>query len=418
MKNVFLELVYPPLMPYADLLANLMFLSTFIGLLVIIILTLVNKVKSHANYLLSLSLISVTLFTFTSALLINHAIFQVPHLFRINMPLHYLVAPCAYLYVRAVLYQESKFQRLDWLHFVPFLLHTGELLPFMLHSAAYKLTYLQQLLVDVDGVTKQKEGLLPDYYHPVLKFMIGNVYVVLQWQLIRRFSIQNASNYFPNHKQFLNWLWVFTLLNTFLYPPVLIAMFLPISITLLTTFIVVSLGSYLLITSTMLFFRPYILYGLVDSEPTFQLSKHPEEALSSMIKESSERVYSLSVEKRQEYRQKVEAYMAQNQPFLKKGYSIKDLVQEVNVPQHHLSSLINQEYGINFNDFINCYRVEYVKSKLKQPEWRNLTLEGIALEAGFTNRTTFFRAFTKLTGLSPSKFITKDSPDLQGGDKA
>ena len=413
MQGSFLAIVYPPLMPYAEFLANLMFLSTFIGLLVSIILVGVNKVQSYSNFLLSLSLFSVTLFTLTSALLINHAIFQVPHLFRINMPLHYLVAPCAYLYVRSVLYQENNFRRYDWLHFVPFILHTIELFPFLSHSAAYKLEYLQQLLVDVDGVTKQKEGMLPDYYHPVIKFMLGSFYVLLQWQLIRRFNHQTTTSYIQTHKQLITWLKVFTLLNTLLYPPVLIAMFLPLPIIPLTIFIVVSLGSYLLITSTILFFRPYILYGLAEPCSTFrpEMPQEQEEAPAAVI-ESPERVYSLMVEKRQEYRQKVEAYMEQYQPFLKKGYSIKDLVLEVEIPQHHLSSLINQEYGINFNDFINRYRVEYAKSKLKQPDWRHLTLEGIAMEAGFNNRTTFFRAFTKLTGLSPSKYITKDSKEL------
>ena len=42
-----------------------------------------------------------------------------------------------------------------------------------------------------------------------------------------------------------------------------------------------------------------------------------------------------------------------------------------------------------------------------RPEWRQLTLEGLALEAGFSNRTTFFRAFTKLTGCTPSEYMAQ-----------
>ncbi|SFP95174.1 hypothetical protein SAMN04515668_0943 [Hymenobacter arizonensis] len=176
------------MMPYAEPLTLLMFLSAFIGTLVSFILAFVNPVPRHASRLLSVSLFSVALFALTSALLINHSIFLVPHLFRLNMPLHYLVAPCAYLYVRAVLQQEARFRRLDWLHFVPFGLHALELLPFLLHSAAYKHEYLQLLLVDIAGVTKQQEGLLPGYYHPVLKFVLGTSYVLLQWRLLWRFG--------------------------------------------------------------------------------------------------------------------------------------------------------------------------------------------------------------------------------------
>ena len=127
-----------PMMPFAEPLTLLMFLSAFLGTLVSSILAFVSPVQRHANRLLSVSLFSVALFALTSALLINHSIFLIPHLFRLNMPLHYLVAPCAYLYVRAVLYQETRFRPTDWLYFVPFGLHTLELLPFLLHSAAYK----------------------------------------------------------------------------------------------------------------------------------------------------------------------------------------------------------------------------------------------------------------------------------------
>ena len=403
MSVSYLAIVYPPLMPYADILTILMFLSAFIGLLVSSILAFMNTAPPHANRLLSVSLFSVVLFTFMSALMINHAIFRVPYLFRLNMPLHYLVAPCAYLYVRAVLYQEIRFRRYDWLHFVPFGLHALELMPFLLHSVAYKLEYLQQLLVDVAGVTKQKEGLLPDYYHPVIKFLLGNGYVFLQWRLIRRFGRQAPTSYFQNNQPVVRWLRGFTLLNTLLYPPVLVAMFLPMEATFITIFIVATLGSYLLITSTVLFFFPRILYGMAGPNPAVAT-----EPPVSTAKDNVGRAYTLSAEKRSEYAQRVETYMKQ-QPFLRKGYSIKDLALETAIPPHHLSALINQTYGTNFNDFINRYRVEYVKEMLKQPEWRHLTLEGIALEAGFTNRTTFFRAFTKLTGTSPSKFITQSS---------
>ncbi|MBC7923897.1 MAG: AraC family transcriptional regulator [Ferruginibacter sp.] len=390
-----------PLMPYADLLTVLMFLSAFIGTLVSIILAFVNTVQRHANRLLSVSLFSVALFTLTSALLINHAIFLVPHLFRVNMPLHYLVAPCAYLYVRSVLYQEIRFRRYDWLHFVPFGLHTLELLPFLLHSAQYKFQYLQQLMVDIPGVIKQQEGLLPDYYHPVLKFILGNGYVWMQWRLIRRFARQTPAHDRRENQSLLRWLRTFTVLNTLLYPPVLLAMLLPIHATYTTIFVVSTLGGYLLVTSTLLLFRPQVLYGTTGTPPVVAVARE------TAGKEDPARVYSLSAERKREYRERIETHIRQHQPFLRKGYGINDLAAESDIPVYQVSAFINQEYRMNFSDFINRYRVEYVKEKVTQPEWRQLTLEGIALEAGFSNRTTFFRAFTKLTGVTPSEYLTK-----------
>ena len=403
-----------PMMPFAEPLTLLMFLSAFLGTLVSSILAFVSTVQRHANRLLSVSLFSVALFALTSALLINHSIFLVPHLFRLNMPLHYLVAPCAYLYARAVLYQETRFRPTDWLYFVPFGLHTLELLPFLLHSAAYKFHYLELLLVDVAGVTKQQKGLLPAYYHPVLKFVLGTTYVLMQWRLLWQFSRQTTPARRRENHALLHWLRVFTLLNTLLYLPILLAMLLPVSGTYATIFAVGALGCYLLITSTLLFFRPLVLYGLRGSPPvrvallidsTPPLPTAPEAA----ARKETARAYSLSEEHKQAYCALLERYM-QQQPFRRKGYGIKDLAAETGIPPHHVSALINQEYRVNFSDFLNRYRVEYIKARIGQSDWRHLTLEGLALKAGFSNRTTFFRAFLKLAGCTPTEYLAQVAP--------
>ncbi len=146
-------------MPHAKRPTVFLFLSAFVGLLVSAILAFVNTVQRHANHLLSMSL-------------------------------HYLVAPCAYLYVRSVLHEEIRFHRFDWLYFVPFGPHTLALLPFLPHSAACKFHYLQLLLVDMAGVTKQQEGLLPACYQPVLKFGLGTAYGRLQGRRLWRFGRQ------------------------------------------------------------------------------------------------------------------------------------------------------------------------------------------------------------------------------------
>ena len=396
------------MMPFAEPLTLLMFLSAFIGTLVSLILAFVSTGQRHANRLLSVSLFSVALFALTSALLINHSIFLVPHLFRVNMPLHYLVAPCAYLYVRAVLYQETRFRRYDWLYFIPFGLHALELLPFLLHSAAYKFQYLERLLVDVAGVTKQREGLLPAYYHPVLKFALGTAFVLLQWRLLRQFSRLTTAAGRCENQALLRWLRLFTVLNTLLYPPLLLATALPVSGTVATIFAVGALGGYLLVTSTLLFLRPQVLYGLRG--PRLVEVGPPLAPAAAEKSEDSVRAYSLSDEKKHEYRTRLEAHIQQQQSFRQKGYGIKDLAAETDIPPHHLSALINQEYRMNFSDFINRYRIEYVKKRMAQLDWRQLTLEGLALEAGFGNRTTFFRAFVKLTGLTPSEYQAQTAP--------
>lgn len=112
-----------------------------------------------------------------------------------------------------------------------------------------------------------------------------------------------------------------------------------------------------------------------------------------------------SRDKRNTYLETLEETLTEEQPFLRKGYSIKDLSDDTGIPAHHLSCLINKEYQMNFQNFINFQRVEYVKSQIHLEEWKQLSLEGMAWQAGFTSRTTFFRAFIKSTGKAPSYYL-------------
>jgi AraC-like DNA-binding protein len=103
--------------------------------------------------------------------------------------------------------------------------------------------------------------------------------------------------------------------------------------------------------------------------------------------------------------QLVKDYLETNKPFLQHRYSLKDLSDGTNIPLHHLSAFINKHYGVNYNDFINGFRVEYCKQKILNRECEQKKLEAIAQESGFSNRNTFTSAFKKVTGINPSEFV-------------
>jgi len=98
-------------------------------------------------------------------------------------------------------------------------------------------------------------------------------------------------------------------------------------------------------------------------------------------------------------------FLSLKQPFLRPGYTLRQMADDIQIPLHHLSAFINQHHGMHFNDFINEYRVNHFKIKIINEEWRQKKLEAIAAESGFNNRNTFTVAFKKLTGLNPSEYI-------------
>jgi AraC-like DNA-binding protein len=67
--------------------------------------------------------------------------------------------------------------------------------------------------------------------------------------------------------------------------------------------------------------------------------------------------------------------------------------------------MLNQNLRMNFNMFINKYRVETFMSIAKAQENEKLTIEGMAYESGFNSKTVFNTYFKKETGLTPSQYL-------------
>lgn len=131
----------------------------------------------------------------------------------------------------------------------------------------------------------------------------------------------------------------------------------------------------------------------------------------------------MSQERTAEIEENIRNHFSRNKPFLKHGYSLRMLSEEIHLPLHQLSAFINSFYKMNFNDFVNEYRIISCIEKLLKKEWEFKKLESIAEESGFNNRNTFTSAFKKATGLNPSEFIKyiklgkvqeNKKPDVEG----
>ncbi|MDB4292563.1 helix-turn-helix domain-containing protein [Maribacter sp.] len=98
-------------------------------------------------------------------------------------------------------------------------------------------------------------------------------------------------------------------------------------------------------------------------------------------------------------------HLAKNSPYLNPDLSLRELARQIDVHPNHLSWLLNNAIGKNFNEFINQYRVASFKAKAKDPSNKNLTLEGIAYASGFNSKTVFNTYFKKATGITPRQFL-------------
>lgn len=103
--------------------------------------------------------------------------------------------------------------------------------------------------------------------------------------------------------------------------------------------------------------------------------------------------------------EKLEVLISNEQIYLYSDISLDDMADRLNTNRAYLSKTINVKYKMNFNNFINSFRVKEAIKFISMGKHKLYSIEGLAQKVGFNNRVSFNKAFHKYTGVSPSFFI-------------
>lgn len=98
------------------------------------------------------------------------------------------------------------------------------------------------------------------------------------------------------------------------------------------------------------------------------------------------------------------AYVKSHQKYLDPNLSLESLSEELQMGTSSLSKMINTYGNTNFPDYINKLRVEEAKNLLSTTEFSSYTIVSIGLECGFNSKSTFYTAFKKFTGVTPTAY--------------
>lgn len=91
--------------------------------------------------------------------------------------------------------------------------------------------------------------------------------------------------------------------------------------------------------------------------------------------------------------------------YKKSGFNLTSLSEALGISTRRTSKLIRTHFQRSFTEYVNDYRLEEVLNRFREEKHITHTIFGLALEAGFLSKSTFYRVFKRRLAVSPSEFL-------------
>jgi len=101
---------------------------------------------------------------------------------------------------------------------------------------------------------------------------------------------------------------------------------------------------------------------------------------------------------------RIKLCMTEEKLYLNADLTLRKLSTHLDTNTKYLSQVINHHGGTNFLTFINAYRIEEIIGYIREGDFRRHTFYGIAQRCGFKNKSTFYKVFRDVTGMTPKAF--------------
>lgn len=347
-----------------SLVVLLLFLGAAHGFyLTIIAIASVRHTK--ANLFLSIFLFAYSFNLFNAYLIESGYMLHVKFLMGTSMPFQFLVGPTFFLYVTHILRSNSTFRKVDWFHFTPAIVAAIVASPYYLKPAIEKVAYVSEPAVNLP---------IERAWYFGFQLFITTVYLIL------------ASRLFQAAKgKYEGWLWLKNTQTALWVLTGIYAVTSPLFFILddylveIRSFFYLSISLFIHLVGFLMLRESHILGRIGRSKPELSLDRELITAL----------------------KQKITSFMTEHKPWLNSDFTLREMSTAIESNSLYTSTVLNQTFGMNFNDFVNGYRVDYAKELLNRDEFK---LFAVALESGFANKNSFNRVFKKLTGLTPSQY--------------
>lgn len=305
--------------------------------------------------------------------------------------------PFLFVYTQSLVQKNFRFSIGNLWHFVFVIVFILTLLPaFMLGKDAYL-----ELIHGKHDITYQ-------VFIPMITFLFCQVYFLIRTiiSLLRhQYTIKTEFSY----NKAIDLTWIKRIVYGF--ASILLLYFLSFALVSLKLISLLVMDYIILVVNMLLFF--YTAYSGYNQKIIFT----PEVLKSNPQNENSRQKASIEDSTQTEIKNGYESagnasklkelldLMEHQKPYLEQELTIGQLALELQMHVHQLSKMLNEDLNKNFFEFVNEYRVSEFKELATDPKNKNISILGLAFDAGFSSKSTFNRFFKSTTGITPSAYM-------------
>ena len=342
-----------------------------------ILLFFSNKNKL-SNRLLATLILIISLWLLDNFFRIGHIYRQKPNLYFLPIFYSFAFGPLLYFYVKSLTNRDFKFKWIDALHFLPVLIQACLYIFLTFKPYAYKNWFWENIhapytyRIEFDGT-----------------WVSISIYTLLSFKFLRSYQLWLQDNFSETSKIKLSWL------KTIIGILLALCIQWPIEIVLRDGFGIFFEYNYSI-----------LILGIIALVLGIGGLKQINLAAINYKSDQGKVEKSLSIFKTDDLvLEKIRMAMEKEQCYHNPTLSLIEFAKFLALNPKVVSKNINSGFNQSFNDFVNSYRIEEVKRRLKTADIKKMTILAIAFESGFNSKTTFHRIFKQFTGIAPSEMI-------------
>ncbi|MGV6815689.1 MAG: helix-turn-helix domain-containing protein [Thiotrichales bacterium] len=324
---------------------------------------------------------------------------QYPQIETVTWPKEFFFGPLIYFYTREVTHPGlAPLRGKQWLHFLPGFVHVALSWSMLLLSPERQ----EAIFAGTDGLPAPDRHFVLLFHDIELPITMAHVmvYLVLSMVLvIRHRSIVRDHFSYTEH---INLTWLRNLLAGLLV--VYISWFLDEFVSDGSGFLAVILGLSMVVMIYSMGYlglkQPEIFNGAAPADSV----RHAVAAEKTSDPPAKYQNSSMSSDISEMLLEELQQRMQRDKPFLDNKLSLPQLADLMGISINHLSQCINEHLDQNFFEFVNSYRIEEAKMRLRDEQHKRDNILTVAMDSGFNSKSAFYSAFKKQTGVTPSQF--------------